>query len=167
MLQIQYLFAVCIAGALTYSTTVPAQAPSDGYALFEQPGRMVKLPQGIRLSMYCAGAGGPTVILETGFGGGAYLAWHELQPRLARFTRTCSYDRAGYGFSELGDDLPRDTRHDVMDLHALLVASGEPGPYILVGHSDGGHIIGAFADLFPQQVAGLVFLDASVLLDKQ
>jgi pimeloyl-ACP methyl ester carboxylesterase len=80
--------------------------------------------------------------------------------------RTCSYDRAGYGFSELGTDLPRDTEHDVSDLHALLHASGERGPYVLVGHSDGGHIIGAFADRFPNEVAGLVFLDAAVLLDK-
>jgi len=117
--------------------------------------------------MYCAGGGAPTVILETGFGGEAFRAWHELQPRLSLLTRTCSYDRAGYGFSELGDDLPRDIQHDVTDLHDLLIASGEPGPYILVGHSDGGHIIGAFSDAFPQQVAGLVFLDASVLIDKE
>lgn len=53
--------------------------------------------------MYCVGSGGPTVILETGFGGGTYSAWHELQPRLGKVTRTCSYDRAGYGFSELGN----------------------------------------------------------------
>src|SRR5581483_7781060 len=103
---------------------------------------------------------------ETGFGGGAYAAWHKLQPRLAKLTRTCSYDRAGYGFSELGSDLPRDLQHDVTDLHELLKAAGETAPYILVGHSDGGHIIGAFADAYPREVSGLVFLDAAVLIDK-
>ena len=127
---------------------------------------MVRLPTGNRLSLYCAGMGRQTIVLETGFGGGAYAAWHELQPRLAMAYRTCSYDRAGYGFSELGTDLPRDVRHDVLDLHALLREAGEQGPYVLVGHSDGGHIIGAFADLYPGEVSGLVFLDAAVLLEK-
>ncbi len=138
----------------------------EGYALFEHPGRMVRLATGNRLSLYCAGTAGPTVVLETGFGGGAYAAWHVIQPMLAKTVRTCSYDRAGYGFSELGTDLPRDIKHDVLDLYALLHAAREQGPYILVGHSDGGHIIGAFADRFPTEVAGLVFLDAAVSLEK-
>jgi pimeloyl-ACP methyl ester carboxylesterase len=145
-----------------------AQALSrdDGYALFEHPGLMVRLPTGNRLSLYCDGQGKQTIILETGFGGGAYATWHTLQPRLAALYRTCSYDRAGYGFSELGGDLPRDIEHDVFDLHSLLRASGERGPYVLVGHSDGGHIIGAYSDRFPDEVAGMVFLDAAVLLAK-
>jgi len=167
MCQILRFLVMWTSGASLCPARPLAQEPSKPYVLFEQPGTMVRLPQGNRLSMYCEGVGSPTVLLETGFGGGTYLAWHELQPRLAKLTRTCSYDRAGYGFSELGNDLPRDIRHDVMDLHALLAASGERGPYILVGHSDGGHIIGAFSDSFPQLVAGLVFLDAAVLLDKQ
>ena len=139
----------------------------EGYALFEQPGRMISLPTGNRLSLYCVGTGGPTVVLETGFGGGAYATWHKLQPILARTVRSCSYDRAGYGFSELGTDLPRDIKHDVLDLHMLLHKASEHGPYVLVGHSDGGNIIGAFADRFPTEVAGLVFLDAAAVLEKQ
>lgn len=79
--------------------------------------------------------------------------------------RTCSYDRAGYGFSELGNDLRRDLEHDVADLHDLLRNSNEPAPYILVGHSNGGRIIGAFADLYRKEVAAMVFLDAAVVLD--
>src|SRR5580698_3331968 len=63
----------------------------EGYALFEQPGRMISLPTGNRLSLYCVGTGGPTVVLETGFGGGAYATWHKLQPILARTVRSCSY----------------------------------------------------------------------------
>lgn len=167
---------ICLAGTAIFSAYLISQKPAnetpanknnDPYALFEEPGRMVRLPQGNRLSLYCAGKGEPTVFMEAGFGGGAYEEWHELQPRLKRITRTCSYDRAGYGFSELGNDLPRDIRHDVADLHSLLKAANERGPYILVGHSDGGHIIGAFSDAYPREVAGLVFLDAAVLLDKK
>lgn len=142
-----------------------SQSPSDPYVLYENPGKMVRVHAGNRLSMYCVGAGAPTVVLETGFGGGAYLSWREIQPLLGKITRTCSYDRAGYGFSELGDDLPRDLDHCVADLHDMLVESREPGPYILVGHSNGGKIIGAYADRYPKEVAGLVFLDAAVSLN--
>ncbi len=108
---------------------------------------MVSIGQGARLSMYCVGKGRPTVVLESGFGGGTYHEWHKLQPALAKVSRTCSYDHAGYGFSTLGTDLPRDVRHDVLDLHSLLERSAETGPYILVAHSDGGHIVGAYTDL--------------------
>lgn len=168
--MLRVLTSVCL-GAVVFCAYLGAQPsvnePDDSYALFEQPGRMVRLPHGNRLSLYCTGAGEPTVVLEAGFGGGAYAEWHQLQSRLTGVTRTCSYDRAGYGFSELGNDLPRDIRHDVADLHSLLNAAKERGPYILVGHSDGGHIIGAFSDVYPKEVIGLVFLDAAVLLDKE
>lgn len=163
MLRLIAIMFLCLGTRLS-----SAQSPQsdDGYALFEKPGRMVRIPSGNRLSLYCVGTGRPIVVFETGFGGGAYVTWHKIQPLLAKTVRTCSYDRAGYGFSELGTDLPRDIKHDVLDLHSLLHAAGEQGPYILVGHSDGGHIIGAFADRFPREVAGLVFLDAAVLLEK-
>ena len=158
-----------LAAEVVASSLCGAQIAPDshgGYSLFEQQGRMVRLPAGNRLSLYCQGSGSPTVVLETGFGGGAYHAWHRLQPRIAASTRVCSYDRAGYGFSELGNDTPRDVKHDVLNLHALLHAAKLPGPYLLVGHSDGGHIISAFSDLYPNETAALVFLDAAVLLEK-
>jgi pimeloyl-ACP methyl ester carboxylesterase len=165
------LIAIFVGLSAVYGAQSPSKHPhtelNDSYKLFEQRGRMVPLPKGNRISLYCTGAGKPTVVLETGFGGGAYVAWHKLQPRLAQYSRVCSYDRAGYGFSELGNDLPRDIHHDVDDLYNLLKASGEPGPYILVGHSDGGHIIGAFTDSYPREVTALIFLDAAVLIDKQ
>jgi pimeloyl-ACP methyl ester carboxylesterase len=164
------LASVCFGAVVSCTHLVaqqPVNEPDESYALFEQPGRMVRLPHGNRLSLYCTGKGEPTVVMEAGFGGGAYSEWHQLQPRLTSTTRTCSYDRAGYGFSELGNDLPRDIRHDVTDLHSLLKAAKEHGPYLLVGHSDGGHIIGAFSDAYPKEVVGLIFLDAAVLLDKE
>jgi pimeloyl-ACP methyl ester carboxylesterase len=135
-------------------------------SLFAKPGKMVPVGKESRLSMYCVGDGAPTIILESGFGGGAAATWMRLQPLLGKLTRTCSYDRAGYGFSQLGSNLPRDLNQAVADLDVLLERSGETPPYILVGHSNGGLIIGAFADLHPNKVAGLVFLDAAVALQE-
>lgn len=138
----------------------------DPYSLFETPGKMVRVSKGASLSLYCSGRGSPTIVLETGLGGQAFADWYKLQPLLSNHQRTCSYDRAGYGFSELGQDLPRDLTHDVRDLHELLSRSGEQPPFILVGHSNGGLIIGAYADLYPTEVKALVFLDAAIALKK-
>src|SRR5579875_866750 len=112
-----YRFSLVVAGLfLILSPHLPGRmSKTDAYALFEQPGKMVRLPTQNRLSLYCEGRGQPTVVLESGFGGGTWHEWHLLQPLLARDTRVCSYDRAGYGFSELGNDLPRDIKHEVMD----------------------------------------------------
>jgi pimeloyl-ACP methyl ester carboxylesterase len=166
MRGLKFLSLTCISLLSSLGEKSVAQAV-DSYAIYEHPGQMIRLSQGNRLSLYCEGTGKPTVVLEAGFAGGTYAEWYRLQPRLAKHTRTCSYDRAGYGFSELGHDLPRDLHHDVSDLYELLQTAGEPAPYILVGHSEGGHIIGAFTDSYPKEVAGLVFLDAAVLIDKQ
>lgn len=132
--------------------------------LFEGPGRMVGVGRGSELSLYCVGSGGPTVVLESGFGGGTAETWRKLQPRLGRLRRTCSYDRAGYGFSTLGRNLPRDLKHMVRDLEVLLERSGEKGPYVLVGHSNGGRNVMEFARRNPKKVAGMVLLDAAVIL---
>jgi len=133
-------------------------------SLFAKPSKMIPVGRGSQLSMYCVGHGTPTIILESGFGGGTATTWMRLQPLLGTLTRTCSYDRAGYGFSKLGSNLPRDLNQAVADLKVLLKRSGEKPPYILVGHSNGGLMIGAFADLHVKNVAGLVFLDAAVAL---
>jgi pimeloyl-ACP methyl ester carboxylesterase len=133
-------------------------------ALFAKPGKMIDVGRGSSLSLYCVGTGSPTIILESGFGGGTVSTWVQLQPLLGAVTRTCSYDRAGYGFSSLGHNLPRDLNGVVADLARLLRRSGERPPYLLAGHSYGGTIIGAYADLYPKRVAGLLFLDAAVVL---
>jgi pimeloyl-ACP methyl ester carboxylesterase len=133
-------------------------------SLFAKPGRMIEVEKGSRLSLYCIGSGRPTILLESGFGGGAAATWSKLQPVLGAITRTCSYDRAGYGFSILGSNVPRDLHRAVADLTQLLQRSGERAPFLLAGHSNGGLIISAFADRFPRRVAGLVFLDAAVVL---
>lgn len=118
---------------------------------------------GRRLRMVCEGpreAPGPTVILESGaFGFSA--DWAAVQARLAaEGVRSCAYDRAGMGYSDPGPD-PRDGVAAAQDLEALLKASGEAGPYVLVGHSMAGLRIWLFARRNPEKTAGLVLVDAS------
>jgi pimeloyl-ACP methyl ester carboxylesterase len=124
------------------------------------PGRLIDVG-GHRLELYCMGRrdpGKPTVILESGLGGTS-LDWRKVQPAVARFTRVCSYERAGYGWSESGPT-PRTSRQMVTELHTLLVKASVPGPYVLVGHSFGGLLVQLFAFVYPQEAAGLVLVDS-------
>lgn len=94
-------------------------------------------------------------------GGGAFaIDWALVQPTVARSTRVCSYDRAGLGWSDPG---PADetVEQTVADLHTLLHAAREKGPYLLVGASIGGILIQAYQRAFPEEVAGLVFSNSS------
>lgn len=122
------------------------------------PGRMITVGDS-RMRIECHGSGGPTVVLETGLGGPGIL-WQAVQEQVGQFTRVCSYDRAGLGWSEPGPT-PRTAVAIARELHSLLAEAGEAGPFILVGHSSGAHNIRLFADLFPDQVAGLVFVDGA------
>jgi pimeloyl-ACP methyl ester carboxylesterase len=114
---------------------------------------------GYRMHMDCTGDGSPTVILESGLGD-SYLSWRKVQPEIAKFTRVCSYDRAGLGYS---DASPRARTSKVMagELHTLLKAAGVSPPYVLVGHSMGGYNVRIFANLYPNEIAGMVLVDAS------
>jgi pimeloyl-ACP methyl ester carboxylesterase len=109
----------------------------------------------------CRGAGAPTVIVETGLGGDS-RPWAGVIDDLAPATRACRYDRAGIGRSE-----PRPGAADLSvgdraeDLRALLRVAGVEGPYVLVGFSYGGMLIRGFADRYPTETAGLVFVDGS------
>ena len=113
---------------------------------------------GHKLFISCTGTGSPTVVLEGGLGqGSAYFA--RIAPEVATTTRVCAYDRAGRGRSEPATG-PQDGAAIARDLHALLAASGNPGPYILAGHSSGGVYVRFFAAAYPDEVAGVVLLDA-------
>ncbi len=125
---------------------------------YQPPGRLIDIG-GRKLHLYCSGKGSPTVILIAG-GGAFSIDWALVQPRVAENTRVCSYDRAGLAWSDPGpaDETAEQT---ISDLHALLPAAGERGPYLLVGASVGGIFIQAYQRAFPEEVAGLVFTNSS------
>jgi pimeloyl-ACP methyl ester carboxylesterase len=124
---------------------------------FPPPGRLVEIAPGRRLHVDCRGAGEPVVILEAGIAASS-LSWSRVQPRVAEFTRVCSYDRAGLAWSETADP-PNTAMHMAEQLHALLSAMRLRRPYVLVGHSFGGFVVQAFASKYRDEVAGLVLVD--------
>ena len=125
---------------------------------YPPPGRLVDINGG-RLHLVCQGEGAPTVVFESGLGS-THLDWCCVFPEVAKFTRAVAYDRAGYGWSGAGP-LPRTGRQMVTELHDLLTQTGIRGPLVLVGHSYGGLTIRLFADQYPDEVDGLVLVDAS------
>jgi pimeloyl-ACP methyl ester carboxylesterase len=125
---------------------------------FPQVGRSFDVG-GFSLNLDCTGAGQPTVILESGLGIPA-VGWQLVQPEVAKFATVCSYDRAGYGWSD-GGPFPRTSREIARELHMLLTNAHVPPPYILVGHSFGGFTVRLFNAMYPEEVAGVVFVDSS------
>ena len=125
---------------------------------FPQRGHLVQAGS-IRMNIDCSGQGSPTVILESGSGGPS-VDWLMVQPEVAKFSRVCSYDRAGYGWSDSGPK-PRSSLQVARELKQLLQAAGEKPPYVLVGHSMGGYDIRVYTGLYPNDVSGTVLVDAS------
>jgi pimeloyl-ACP methyl ester carboxylesterase len=122
------------------------------------PGRLYDVG-GYRLHLDCTGTGSPTVVLLSGTGEMS-PSWGHIAPALAATTRVCAYDRAGQGWSESSPDVA-DGTHTARDLHALLAAGGERGPFVLAGHSSGGIYALTFAADHPDEVAGMILLDSS------
>ncbi|HVN21661.1 MAG TPA: alpha/beta hydrolase [Dongiaceae bacterium] len=114
---------------------------------------------GLKMHIDCTGDGTPTVVLDSGLGD-SYLSWRHVQPEIAKFTRVCSYDRAGLGYSEPSAE-PRTSRVIAEQLHALLQAASVSPPYVIVGHSMGGYDVRVFTSLYRNEVVGMVLVDAS------
>jgi pimeloyl-ACP methyl ester carboxylesterase len=127
------------------------------------PGKRVNIGGDDRSSLsmhiYCTGEGSPAVILDSGLGD-SYISWRKVQPQIANFTRVCSYDRAGIGYSSPSPK-PRTSQTIAEELNALLHTAGVPAPYVLVGHSMGGYDMRVFANSYRNEVAGMVLVDAS------
>jgi pimeloyl-ACP methyl ester carboxylesterase len=122
--------------------------------------KLVTLPGGRKLNLYCQGKGTPVVILDSGLGPGAF-AWRFVQADIARTTQVCSYDRAGYWKSPPAPGM-RDAGAEADDLAALLKAAKLPAPYVIVAHSMAGYIARLYAGRHTRDVAGLVLVDPSV-----
>ncbi len=132
---------------------------------------LIEIGGGRKIYLTCRGTGSPTVVLVSGLKGSAE-DWNITSKRrpsvfrsVAKFTRVCAYDRPGTPVGEKpsrSDPVPQPVtaRDAVSDLHALLEASGQPGPYVLVGHSYGGLVVRLYASLYPDNVAGMVLVDA-------
>ena len=128
---------------------------------YPPPGRLVRVGDH-DMHLYCTGErrpDRPVVILEASHPTTS-SSWAWVQPRVAEATRVCSYDRAGAGWSDPAPG-PRTMGRAAEELHALLAAAEEPGPYVLVGHSWGGGITRLYAARYPEDVSGLVWVEAT------
>ena len=122
------------------------------------PGQRVDIG-GYGLHIYCTGEGSdPTVVVDAG-NADFSVTWTGIQREVEKSARICTYDRAGYGWSDVSPH-PRTATQMSKELHQLLVNAKVEPPYILVGHSLGGMTIRVFADLYPDEVAGMVLVDA-------
>src|SRR5712671_3321762 len=156
MKQIQIMLLSVLISIATFGQEIASQgAPPD--LVYARPGRLVDAG-GFRLNLYCMGSGSPTVVFDSGWEDWA-PAWSKVQPQVAKWTRACSYDRAGAGFSDPGP-MPRTSVRIAQELRTALHHAGIPGPYILVGSAFGGDNLRTFADLYMGEVAGMVMVDA-------
>ena len=123
------------------------------------PGRLVSIGAH-RLHIRCDGDRAPTVIFDAALGGSS-LSWSLVQPAIARLTRACTYDRAGFGWSDAGP-LPRTASRIADELRDLLRVTAVPPPYVLVGHSYGGLVMRSYAARHPNDVAGFVLIEPAI-----
>lgn len=155
--QTSRLFTAIIPCATGVGSLYQAIAAALDRRAYPPPGRIVDI-DGCRMHLQSTGSGTPTVVLETGLGGMS-SAWAWIQLEAATFSRVISYDRAGLGWSET-DDAPKTAQLAAHRLHTILQRAQASPPYVLVGHSMGGLLIRVFADRYPDEVAGMVLVDA-------
>jgi pimeloyl-ACP methyl ester carboxylesterase len=154
------MWGAAVAAAALAAGAPAQQAEVDRTLLpYANASDSVRLPDGRRLHLVCMGKGSPTVIFTAGAGDWS-LTWSHVQPEVAKTTRACAWDRAGFGFSE-PPDKPQTIDQTTGDLETALKVGRIAGPYILVGHSLGGYESLLFADRQPASVAGMVLVDPS------
>lgn len=124
------------------------------------PGRLVDVG-GHRLHLHVRGEGSPTVVIEAGLAGASYH-YEQVADGIAPFTRVCTYDRAGSGWSDPGPS-PRSSQRIVEELRTLLKNAGLEPPFLLVGHSLGVQHARLYASRHPAEVAGLVLVEGNNL----
>jgi pimeloyl-ACP methyl ester carboxylesterase len=159
-MNILLLIPIVIIGLPIIGAIYQAIATTRDKRNFPPPGQLIEAG-GHRLHLQVTGTdtGKPIVILEAGMASfSSNFAW--IQQELQPLTRIVAYDRAGLGWSDSGLK-PRDAQRSAKELRTALQRAGLVGPYVVAGHSYGGLVARAFADLFPNDVVGMVLVDAS------
>ena len=147
--------------ASLHTVAAAATAPVDPERVpYARPATLAKLPDGRVVHVKCMGSGSPTVILTAGLGDWG-IAWRKIQPAVAKSTRVCVWDRAGFGFSD-GSHQVQLIANTTNDLEAALNGAGVAGPYVMVGHSMGSLESVLFTDRNRNSVVGMMLVDPSV-----
>jgi pimeloyl-ACP methyl ester carboxylesterase len=148
-----FVFIIAIAGAVYqyFGTKSDEQA-------YQPVGKMVDVG-GYKLHMIDSNIGSATVVIDSG-AGEKTLDWCLVQPEIATFARVITYDRAGYAWSDVSS-LHRTSESIVKELHTMLHNAKIPAPYVLVGHAFGGINVRLFASTYPDEVAGVILIDAA------
>jgi pimeloyl-ACP methyl ester carboxylesterase len=154
------LFAAVVSCCLLFGLqdTILAQTGSGNGKEPSLLGKLIDVG-GYRVHLYCTGTGSPTVVIV---GAGFSIDWGLVQREAAKVTQVCSYDHSGIGWS---DDGPKDSCSlRVNEVHTALKNAGIPPPYVLVGHSLGALVARLYAGRYPDEVAGIVFVDHAIML---
>jgi len=125
---------------------------------YPPPGKMVDVG-GFKMHLNCIGEGSPTVVLDSGLFFGAF-GWNNVTQEIAKFTRVCTFDRAGVGWSEASPN-GRGINQINKELHDLLTNAGEQKPFIFAGHSIAGMYAQNYANIYADEVVGVVLIDSS------
>ena len=176
------LLALMLTAVLACAAVLLVAGSAPTYAAKGDFSGLVDIGGGRTMYLECHGKGSPTVVLVSG-ARGAHDDWTHVAhsggepkrnpsgsavfPKVGKFSRVCAYDRPGT--TRMDGTLspstpvvqPTKAQDGAADLHALLSAANEPGPYVLVAHSWGGLIARFYASTYPDEVAGLVLLDAA------
>ena len=154
--MLKYLNSLFLLG---FAITGADSVADTGFLLGSPAGHFYQVDQH-RVHLDCSGRGDVTVIADSGIGGSS-VEWSLVRELLNKDQlRFCSYDRAGYGWSDPGFS-ERTTKNITLELYKLLEAAGEESPYILIGHSFGGFTVRYFAHQYPADVTALVLVDSS------
>lgn len=148
------VFVLAMAGMI-YQTA----ATESDERKYPPPGVLVNI-NGYKMHIYCVGDGSPTVILDAA-NMGTVSNWAWIQPEVAKETGVCAYDRADSGWSDLSPQ-PNDTKQNAEALYTLLSHANVPGPYVLVGHSFGGLYVRMYAEMYPDEVVGMAFIEGTL-----
>jgi pimeloyl-ACP methyl ester carboxylesterase len=150
------VFAILVAG-----TAYNQLALRKLRSLAGDPGEIYKV-NGYDVHLFCSGNGSPTLLLDTGLGDD-FTTWLKVQPELSKTTRVCSFDRSGFGSSDM-TPRPHDADTLATQLHDLVRVAGIDTPFVLVGHSISGLYLRAYANHYRNELAALVFIDGATPL---